>query len=119
MTEQGRRTILVVDDDRDIVDTLCDILELEGWHTLRAYDGDEAVNVATSQTPDWILMDVRMPRLNGVQALRAIRKVRPATRAVLMTAFASPDMRGEAERAGAARLLKKPFEPSVLISMLR
>ena len=113
-----QRTILVVDDDHDIVDTLCDILELRGWQTLRGYDGEEAVALANANDVDWIVMDVRMPRLSGVDALHAIRRQDPNVRAVLMTAFASPDLVERAQSAGAARVLYKPFEPSALLSVI-
>lgn len=113
-----RGTILVVDDDRDIVDTLCDILELRGWNTLRAFDGEEAVRVATEAAVDWIVMDVRMPRLTGVEALQAIRTRIPSARVVLMTAFAAQDLDARAKRAGAIRVLYKPFEPSALFSVI-
>ena len=115
---EPRRTILVVDDDRDIVATLCDILEMRGWQTLRAHDGEEAVRVATRTTVDWVLMDVRMPRLSGVEALQAIRQQRPETRAVLMTAFLSPDLATRAQALGATRVLHKPFDPAALFTMI-
>lgn len=111
-------TILVVDDDHDIVATLCDILELRGWSTLRGYDGEEAVSLATKNDVDWVLMDIRMPRLSGTDALQAIRQVRPAARAVLMTAFASRDVEAVANRAGATRVLRKPFELATLFSVI-
>jgi DNA-binding NtrC family response regulator len=114
---ERRKVVLVVDDDRDIVDTLCDILELRGWATLRAYDGLEAVSVASRNPVDGIVMDVRMPRLTGVEALQSIRTVAPNARVVLMTAFASHDLAASAEREG-AKVLVKPFEPSVLFSYL-
>lgn len=114
---ERRKVVLVVDDDRDIVDTLCDILELRGWDTLRAYDGLEAVSVASRHPVDSIVMDVRMPRLTGVEALQSIRTVAPNARVVLMTAFASHDLAARAEREG-AKVLVKPFEPSVLFSYL-
>jgi CheY-like chemotaxis protein len=110
--------ILVVDDDRDIVDTLCDILELRGWQTLRAYDGLEAVNIVSRQAVDWIVMDVRMPRLTGIEALQAIRGVLPNARIVLMTAYASRDITVRAEREGVAKVLFKPFEPTALFSVI-
>lgn len=115
---ETRGTVLVVDDDRDIVETLCDILELRGWTTLRAYDGQEAVAVTREHTPDWIVMDVRMPRLTGVEAVQAIRKVKPHVRVVLMTAFASSDLASRAERVGVTRVLYKPFEPATLFSVI-
>ena len=117
MTEVAARSILIVDDDHDIVETLCDVLELRGWTTLRAYDGESAVTIATSTAVDWVLIDVRMPRMNGVDALAMIRRERPDQRAVLMTAFASSEMRHEALRANIP-VLKKPFEPTALFSLL-
>jgi CheY-like chemotaxis protein len=117
MTSAPARSILVVDDDHDMVDTLCDVLELRGWRTLRAYDGESAVSLATSTAVDWVLMDVRMPHMTGVQALEEIRRTRPDQRFVLMTAFASPEVRDRADRA-ATHVLKKPFEPTALFSLL-
>lgn len=114
----AQRTVLVVDDDRDIVDTLCDIFELRGWRTLRAYDGEDAVRLATENHVDWIVMDVRMPRLSGVEALQAIREKLPNVHVVLMTAFATNDLASRAERAGAARVLYKPFEPATLFAVI-
>ncbi|MGQ0642376.1 MAG: response regulator [Gemmatimonadaceae bacterium] len=113
-----RGTILVVDDDRDIVATLCDILELRGWATLRAYDGLEAVAIASKHAVDWIVMDVRMPRLTGVEAVHAIKERVPNARVVLMTAYASQDLAARAEREGVTKVLFKPFDPSVLFSVI-
>jgi CheY-like chemotaxis protein len=116
---RASKTILVVDDDRDMVETLCDILELHGWHTLRAYDGQEAVSIAGAHDVDWILMDVRMPGLTGVEAWRAIRPIRPAARTVLMTAYASQDLVAQAEREGVTRVLRKPFDLPFLLELLQ
>ncbi|HVZ49374.1 MAG TPA: response regulator [Gemmatimonadaceae bacterium] len=113
-----RRRILVVDDDRTMVDTLCDILELQGWETLRAYDGMAATGVVATQSVDVVLMDVRMPLMNGVEALQAMKASRPATRVVLMTAFAAADLLAQAERDGVLRIMRKPVDVSELIALL-
>jgi CheY-like chemotaxis protein len=118
MTRHPSKSVLVVDDDHDMVETLCDILELGGWTTLRAYDGVNAVSLATSNHVDWVLMDIRMPHMDGMQALAAIRRARPDQRVVLMTAFASPEVRGTAALAGNVQLIKKPFEPAALFAAL-
>ena len=118
MTPSARGTVLVVDDDRDIVETLCDILELRGWQTLRAYDGLEAVAVALKNAFDWIVMDVRMPRLTGVEAVHAIKERIPNARVVLMTAYASQDLSDRAEREGVTNVLFKPFDPAALFSVI-
>ena len=81
-----------MDDDRGMVETLCDILELRGWETLRAYDGAAATELAATEGVDVVLMDVRMPLMDGVQALQRMKAKRPSTRVVLMTAYAAMDL---------------------------
>ncbi len=114
----SRKRILVVDDDRDMVETLCEILEMHGWETVRAYDGQAAVGLAVEHSVDVVLMDVRMPRLDGVAALRAIKALRPLTRTVLMTAYASPELLAKAENEGAMRIVRKPVEIPELLGVL-
>ncbi|MGH7668755.1 MAG: response regulator transcription factor, partial [Gemmatimonadaceae bacterium] len=70
----------MVDDDRAMVATLCDILELRGWETVRAYDGAAAAELAEVHGVDVVLMDVRMPKVDGVSALREIKARRPGVR---------------------------------------
>jgi CheY-like chemotaxis protein len=112
------RKVLVVDDDRDIVETLSDILELRGWQVFRGYDGTEAVDLATEHDVDWVLMDVRMPGRSGVDAMEEIRRVRPRTRIVLMTAFATPEVMERAARADGTRVLAKPFDLTKLLTLM-
>ena len=66
-------TILIVDDNREIVDSLGKLLAIEGYEILTAYDGMEALSVLEKSQPDLILLDVMMPRLNGLSALMKIR----------------------------------------------
>jgi len=112
------KRILVVDDDRAMVGTLCDILELNGWVAFGAYDGADAANEAERHGVDVVLMDVRMPRVDGVTALRAIKRRRPGIRVVLMTAYAAHDLLAQAEREGALRILRKPVDLSELMTLL-
>lgn len=112
------RRILVVDDDRSMVATLCDILELHGWETVRGYDGAAALDLVVAHEVDVVLMDVRMPKVDGVAALREIKRRRPATRVVLMTAYAAADLLAQAEREGALMILRKPVEPDPLLRLL-
>jgi DNA-binding NtrC family response regulator len=113
----GRR-ILVVDDDRAMVQTLCDIFEARGWETLRAYDGLEAVQAVTAQRMDFVLMDVKMPNLSGVEALQRMKALRPGLRIVLMTAYAAPDLLAQAERDGVVRIMRKPVDLPALLALL-
>ena len=67
-------TILIVDDNKEIVYSLGKLLKLEGYEILEAYDGLEALEVLENSKVDLILLDVMMPRLNGLSALMKIRE---------------------------------------------
>jgi DNA-binding NtrC family response regulator len=113
----GRR-ILVVDDDHGMVETLADILELHGWETIKAYDGAQAIKLSQEEDVDVVLMDIRMPRVNGADALRAIKAARPTLPVVLITAIAAQELLTQAEQDGALRILKKPLDLKLLLSVL-
>lgn len=108
----------VVDDDRDMVRSLCDILELHGWETIPSYDGEAAVSLSRTGDIDLFLMDVRMPRLSGVEAWNAIRETHPEARSVLMTAYAPPEALALTPGHGVIRILRKPVVIPELIAAL-
>jgi DNA-binding NtrC family response regulator len=112
------REILVVDDDRAMVTTLCDVLALHGWQPLPAYDGEEAVQVAMAHNVAVVLMDVRMPGRDGVSALEEIRARRPQTRVVLMTAYAARELLARGVAAGAVEIMPKPVDLHRLVPLL-
>ena len=73
---EGQESILVVDDDREIAGAIAAALEKEGWRVLRAHDGMEAIDLALDPSLRLILMDVMMPRLDGLSAVLRIRERR-------------------------------------------
>ena len=114
----GKKRVAVVDDDRDMVRSLCDILELHGWETLTSYDGEAAVTLSQNEDVKLFLMDVRMPRLSGVEAWNAIREQHPGARSVLMTAYAPPEALALTPGHGVVRILRKPVAIAELIDAL-
>lgn len=112
------RRILVVDDDRQMVRTLCDIVRLQGWAPDGAHSGEEAVEAVRAQPYQVVLMDVRMAGINGVDAFKAMKAVRPGIKVILMTAYSAADIIAEAEREGALKVLSKPVVLSGLLEML-
>ena len=114
----ARKRVVVVDDDRDMVRSLCDILELHGWETLTSFDGEAAVKLSHTKDVDLFLMDVRMPRLNGVEAWTAIHEQHPRARSVLMTAYAPPEALALTPGQGVIRILRKPVAIPELIAAL-
>ncbi len=109
---------LVVDDDRGMVRTLMDVLGLRGWSVDAAHSGEEALAAVGERPYGVVLMDVRMPGIDGVTALKAMRSRRPDQRIILMTAYAAHDLLAEAERAGVLRVLPKPLDLPLLFGML-
>lgn len=110
--------VLVVDDDVDLAHTLCDILELGGYEARAVHDGERAVQEAVADPPSVVVMDIRMPILDGVGALRRIRSARPGLTVILMTAYAERHLLEEARREGAAEILTKPVRPRDLLPLL-
>lgn len=116
MSRTGR--VLVVDDDVMMAKTLAEILQLRGWEVATAFDGAAAVAAATAERFDVVLMDIKMPGMNGVQAFKAMKAANPATKVVLMTAYAAQELIGEAEREGVMRVLAKPLNVGKLLEYL-
>ena len=110
------RRILIVDDQRDIADSVASILLAEGFDVLLAHDGEEAVETAIRERPDLILMDYQMPRLDGVQAAIRIRETLPKGQCrILLATAALMDLSTVAEADG---FLLKPYSREILISFI-
>lgn len=110
--------ILVVDDDRKIVKTTCDILRVKGHEPVAAYSGEEGVSKLRSDAPDCVLMDIKMPGLSGVDALKQMKEIAPALPVILVSAYATEDLLEEARQAGTYAILSKPLNIQMVLSFL-
>jgi two-component system response regulator HydG len=113
-----RPRILIVDDDREMVKTLCDILRLHGWDTAEAYSGEEAVAAQQEFEYPCVLMDIKMPGVDGIEAFKMMRATFPELRVILMTAHSSPESMQDAMRQGAYRVVPKPLDLPALLALL-
>ena len=113
--------VLIVDDERLIADTCAEILEGAGFHTGTAYDGWTALNLAAAFHPDYLLTDVLMPRMNGVELAICISQLLPATRILLFSGQAgiSDILSHGREQGYDFELIAKPLHPTKLIEHLR
>jgi len=110
--------ILVLDDDKRIVKTTCDILKIKGHDPIPAYTGEEGVAKVKAEKPDCVLMDIKMPGISGVEAMKRMKELDPALPIVLVTAYATEDLMEEAKQAGAYAILSKPLNFQMILSFL-
>ncbi|MCE9634324.1 MAG: response regulator [Planctomycetes bacterium] len=106
---QDRSVILVVDDEESMRYFLEKALRREGYDVITARDGPEAIESAHRRTPDLVLADVRMPGMDGVALLRALRALHPRVPFVLMTAYGTVDDALSAMKQGATDYVLKPL----------
>ncbi len=111
--------VLIVDDEKQIRNILTQLLEDEGYCVQSAGDGESAVVQADSFDPDLILMDQRMPGMNGIEAMVRIRKNHPDKTVIILTAHASVELAVEAIKKGAYDYLSKPFDNDELLITIR
>lgn len=119
---QATPTVLVVDDFEDSRFVLRQMLEMRDYSVIEAADGREAFEAARRQRPDLVLMDLHMPRVDGLAAAKLIRESEDACRDVPIVAFTAFDTYGIKEaalEAGCDDYLAKPFDLGRLESVLR
>ena len=118
-TVASRPTIVVADDEHDLRDALADMLTAHGFDVLAvATNGTEAVSLAAALSPELVLIDYRMPELDGITATDAIKSRNPDTQVVMFTAFDETSLALEAMRAGVSTLLVKGCAPSMILRAL-
>ncbi len=107
----GKTRILVVDDEAAIRESLKDWLMEDGYEVGLAVNGLEAVSIVEEQNWDIILLDLKMPEMDGIEAMEKIKAVSPDSEIIMMTAFATIDTAVKAIKMGAFDYLVKPFDP--------
>ena len=110
-----RPVILVADDEAMVRQVLTELLVDEGYQVLTASDGDEALQLAREGHPDLILLDLRMPKLDGAACCRAYRDTGGQAPVILLTAVTE---RIATTKLGADDYLAKPFEVDILLAMI-
>ena len=114
-------TILIADDETPIVELVRFTLEDDDVQILGAYDGLTALELAQATQPDLALLDVQMPRLDGLEVCRRLRRSPECARMriVILSAAAQVDDRARGLAAGADEYLTKPFSPLALLTLVR
>ena len=112
------KTVLIVEDEQNIVDILSFNLEREGYDTLEAYDGNTGVQLALEQNPDLVLLDLMLPGMDGFEVCRRIRETGSAVPILMLTARSELEDRIEGLNAGADYYLTKPFDIRELLACI-
>lgn len=110
--------ILIVDDAKFMRVRCARILSDQGFDVIEAENGVQAVEKYQVESPDAVLMDISMPEMDGLNALRAIRELDPAARVAMLTAMGQQNVVIEAIKAGARDFIVKPFEPDRVLKSL-
>ena len=113
------KTILVVDDAAFMRMMIRDILAREGYVIQEAVNGRDAVEKYRECRPDLVTLDITMPEMDGVEALKAIREVDPNARVLMVSAMGQQKMIVDALESGAADFLVKPFQPTKVLQTVK
>ncbi len=120
-TPRGNETVLLVEDEATLLDLLDTLLVEQGYKTLMARDGVEAVEVY-QQNKDAIaivLSDMGLPRLGGWEAFHQMRLINPAVKVILASGYLDPNLRKEMIDAGAVDFIQKPYVAEEILKRIR
>jgi CheY-like chemotaxis protein/cytidylate kinase len=116
--EQPSR-VLLVDDEREFVQTLSERLEMRDVGSAVAYDGESALRMVEDDEPDVIILDLRMPGIDGIEVLRQVKQSRPRIEVIILTGHGSEEDRRTCMELGAFAYLQKPADIDELSETLR
>jgi DNA-binding NtrC family response regulator len=112
-------TILIVDDEKNILTTLARALQVEGYLPLTAASAEQGLTVVAERAVDLVLLDVKLPGMDGLAALKRIKQVKPDVLVVMMSGHATVDTAVQATKLGAEDFVEKPVSQDRLLAILR
>ncbi|MDQ1143534.1 MAG: response regulator [Bacillus sp. (in: firmicutes)] len=105
-----KEKILIVDDQFGIRILLNEVFQKEGYQTFQAANGVQALDIVTKHAPDLVLLDMKIPGMDGIEILKRMKVIDPDIRVIIMTAYGELDMIQEAKDLGAITHFAKPFD---------
>ncbi|WP_342433609.1 response regulator [Neobacillus sp. FSL H8-0543] len=102
--------ILIVDDQFGIRILLNEVFQKEGYQTFLAANGVQALDILNKHNPDLVLLDMKIPGMDGIEILKRMKVIEPDIRVIIMTAYGELDMIQEAKNLGAITHFAKPFD---------
>ena len=104
------RRMLIIEDEPDIQACLQDFFSARGFAVTTSFSGEEALERLAKGPADVILLDIMLPGISGMEVLRRIKVLSPRTKVIMVTAMPQPQIRFQAEAAGASGYITKPFD---------
>jgi two-component system, response regulator, stage 0 sporulation protein F len=111
-------TVLVIDDQPGIRRLMAEVLQEDGYNVAIAANGYEALQKVKEITPQLILMDMKMPGMDGLETFRELKKLGKAERVIMMTAYGELELVKEAMSLGAYKYITKPFDINLIKTMV-
>ncbi|WP_058300968.1 response regulator [Gorillibacterium timonense] len=105
-----KKKLLIVDDQNGIRVLLVEVFSSEGYQTFQASNGKLALEIVKQESPDLVLLDMKIPGMDGLDILKHIKEIDPAMKVIMMTAYGELDMIKEATDLGALMHFTKPFD---------
>jgi len=105
----GRVNLLLIEDEVDVADVLATAFRDDGHKTVIAYTGEEGLTLLGRERPDAVLLDIRLPKMNGIEVLRRIRSIDQALPVIIITGLATPSEIEEAREFGVTEVIEKSY----------
>lgn len=112
------KKILICEDEKDSRDSLKNILERKNYEVYTASDGEESIEKAKKVKPDLILLDIRMPKVDGLEAAKKIREFNSKTKIIVITSFQSPELYKEAAKYDIIDYVVKPSSTNDILKIV-
>lgn len=112
-------SILIIDDDDQLRNSFKKLLSEEGYNVDGAASGEAGLNIVKKEIPDLVILDMRLPGMNGLETFRAIHKIEPKLPVIIMTAYGTTETAIEATKLGAFDYILKPFDIPDMLSLVK
>lgn len=119
METENERKLLIVDDQFGIRILLNEIFQKEGYKTYQAANGVQALNLVQNERPDLVILDMKIPGMDGLEILKRVKKMDQTIKVIIMTAYGELDMIQEAIENGAITHFSKPFDIDEIIEAVK
>jgi len=115
----GKFKVLLVDDEEEFIQSLAERLSMRELGSDTAYSGEQALSFVSRQEPDVMVLDLKMPGIDGMEVLRQVKKAYPTIQVIILTGHGTKQHEDEARRLGAFDYMEKPVDIEMLVSSMK